>query len=352
MSAVAGALAGLTLVAVLFLAGMLGAGAGFTWTLGVVLPYAAITLFVVGIVWRVMSWARSPVPFRIPTTAGQERSLPWIRRAKLDNPSSGAGAVGRMALEVLLFRSLLRNTKTRMTEDRRLVYGTDLWLWGGGLAMHWALAVILLRHLRLFVEPVPAFVTLLTRLDGFLEIGLPEIYLSSVVFLAALLFLLGRRILIPRVRYISLPEDWFALFLLLGIGGSGFWMRHLTTTDVAAVKELAMGLATFHPTVPAGINPLFFGHLLLVCVLLVYFPLGKLVHAPGVFLSPTRNLANNNRAVRHVNPWDYPVKVHTYEEYEDELREKMVGAGIPVERPPEVIETHEVGAGLEPAGKE
>ncbi|MHC4825543.1 MAG: hypothetical protein ACYTEY_03190 [Planctomycetota bacterium] len=53
---------------------------------------------------------------------------------------------------------------------------------------------------------------------------------------------------------------------------------------------------------------------------------------PGVFLSPTRNLANSNRRVRHVNPWDYPVKVHTYEEYEDELREKMVGAGLPVER--------------------
>jgi hypothetical protein len=52
----------------------------------------------------------------------------------------------------------------------------------------------------------------------------------------------------------------------------------------------------------------------------------------GVFLSPTRNLANNNRAVMHVNPWNYPVKVHTYAEYEDDFREKMKAAGLPVEK--------------------
>ncbi|MHC4768693.1 MAG: sulfate reduction electron transfer complex DsrMKJOP subunit DsrM, partial [Planctomycetota bacterium] len=89
---------------------------------------------------------------------------------------------------------------------------------------------------------------------------------------------------------------------------------------------------SFAPVVPDGISPIFYGHFFLVAVLLAYFPLSKLMHMPGVFLSPTRNLANSNRRVRHVNPWDYPVKVHTYEEYEDELREKMVGAGLPVER--------------------
>ena len=95
---------------------------------------------------------------------------------------------------------------------------------------------------------------------------------------------------------------------------------------------MAVGLVSLQPAVPATINALFFGHLFLVCVLLAYFPFGKLLHAPGVFLSPTRNLANNNRMVRHVNPWDYPVKVHTYEEYEDELRDKMKAAGVPVEK--------------------
>jgi len=101
---------------------------------------------------------------------------------------------------------------------------------------------------------------------------------------------------------------------------------------VAAVKAFALGLTHFTPAAPGNVSPLFFGHLFLVSVLLAYFPFSKLLHMPGVFLSPTRNLANTNRAVRHVNPWDYPVAVHTYAEYEDELREKMIGAGLPVER--------------------
>jgi nitrate reductase gamma subunit len=320
------------LVAGLLGLGMFGAAAGLQTVFGVVLPYAAVTLFVVGLVWRVMAWARVPVPFRIPTTCGQQRSLPWIRQQKLENPHNGWTALGRMALEVLFFRSLLRNTKTRLTEDRRLVYNTDLSLWIGALAMHWALAIVLLRHLRLMTDPVPAFVTFLESADGFFEIGLPVLYLTTPVLLAALFYLLYRRLANPQVRYISLVGDYFALFLLLGIAGSGFWLRHLAKTDIASVKALLLSLTHFAPAVPASIHPLFYGHVFLVCVLLSYFPLGKLMHMPGVFLSPTRNLANNNRAVHHVNPWDYPVKVHTYDEYEDELREKMIGAGLPVER--------------------
>ena len=77
---------------------------------------------------------------------------------------------------------------------------------------------------------------------------------------------------------------------------------------------------------------MFYLHLFLVCVLLAYFPFSKLMHMGGVFLSPTRNLRADSRAERHVNPWDYPVKVHPYDEYEDEFREKMKAAGVPVER--------------------
>jgi len=157
---------------------------------------------------------------------------------------------------------------------------------------------------------------------------------AAAIFLAALVYLLARRLVSPQVRYISLAGDYFPLFLLLGIGLSGVCLRHLIKTDVVAVKELAVGLAAFSPWSAdfAAISPLFYGHLFLVCVLLAYLPFSKLSHMAGVFLSPTRNLANSNRAVRHVNPWDYPVKVHPYEEYEDELRDKMKAAGLPVEK--------------------
>ena len=326
------ALIALVLVVGLFVAAVVGAASGLQWLFGVVLPYAAVAVFVVAFVYRVLSWARVPVPFRIPTTCGQEKSLPWIRQQKLENPPDGRWVAGRMALEILFFRSLLRNTRVEQLDGPRLVYTTSLGLWTGAMAMHWAMAVVLLRHLRFLTEPVPAVVTWVESVDGFLEIGLPVVFASSVIFLGALIYLLARRLTSPLVRYISLVGDYFALLLLLGIGGSGFWMRYVSHLDVSAIKELMLGLTRFHPVIPGPIHPLFYGHLFLVCVLLAYFPFSKLMHMPGVFLSPTRNLANNSRAVRHVNPWDYPVDVHTYEEYEDEFREKMVTAGLPVER--------------------
>jgi hypothetical protein len=66
----------------------------------------------------------------------------------------------------------------------------------------------------------------------------------------------------------------------------------------------------------------------------MYFPLSKLMHMGGVFLSPTRNLNCASRKFRHVNPWEFEnVHYHTYAEYEDEFREKMVEKGLPVDKP-------------------
>ena len=322
----------LAAVMLLYLAGYYGAKVGLHAAFGVAIPYLAVLLFLVGLVYRVLSWARVPVPFRIPTTCGQEKSLPWIRQAKLDNPSDTAGVVGRMALEILFFRSLLRNTKSELIDNKRVVYSSSPWLWLGAMAFHWSMLVIILRHLRLVVDPVPGFITFLQAADGFLQVGAPVHYITSFLFIASLLYLLARRLFIPQLRYISLANDYFPLFLLLGIGLTGFWLRYIGKTDVVAAKELVLGLARFRPAGLDAVDPLFYGHLFLVSVLVAYFPISKLAHMAGVFLSPTRNLANNNRMVRHVNPWDYPVKVHTYEEYEDEFREKMKGAGVPVEK--------------------
>ncbi|MBT8397035.1 MAG: respiratory nitrate reductase subunit gamma, partial [Gemmatimonadetes bacterium] len=182
-------------------------------------------------------------------------------------------------------------------------------------------------------NPVPGFVTFIESADGFLEIGLPAVFITTGIFLLGVTYLLYRRVTNPQVKYISLFGDYFPLYLLLGIGLSGVWMRHLDKVDIVGIKEMMVGLFHLSPVVPEGISPVFYGHLFLASVLFAYFPFSKLTHMGGVFLSPTRNMANNNRAVRHVNPWDYDVKLHPYEEYEDELREKMVGAGIPVDKP-------------------
>ena len=325
----------LVVVATLFGIGVVGGLVGLDWLLGVFVPYTALAVFLIGVVVRVLQWARVPVPFRIPTTSGQQRSLPWIRHSRLDSPFTGLETAGRVALEVLFFRSLVKNTRAAMARGDRLVYGTSLMLWAAAMLMHWSLLFILVRHLRFFTEPVPGFVTAVSAVDGFLRVGLPTVYLTTVLFLLGAGYLLYRRLADARVRYISLVNDYFPLFLLLGIGLSGLWMRHIARTDVVAIKELAAGLMQGSPVVADGISPLFFGHLFLVSVLLAYFPFSKLVHMAGIFMSPTRSLANNSRAVRHVNPWDHPVKVHTYEEYEDDFRDKMIAAGVPVEKQPE-----------------
>jgi nitrate reductase gamma subunit len=153
------------------------------------------------------------------------------------------------------------------------------------------------------------------------------------VLLAAVVYLAVRRIVIPTVRYISLASDFFPLILIFGIAFTGIMMRYVTKIDINAAKQLTLGLVTFHPTVPEGIGAIFYIHLFFVCTLLAYFPYSKLMHLGGIFLSPTRNMLGNTRAYRHVNPWNSPVHVHTYQEYEEEFREKMVEAGLPVDKP-------------------
>ena len=319
-------------IAAIVLVPVLGVGAaGWYFFFGVVIPYAGFILFLSGVVYRVVVWSRSPVPFRIPTTCGQQSSLPWIKPSPLESPYNTAGVIGRMALEVLLFRSLFRNTKVEFRGGRP-VYGGAKWLWLAGLIFHWSFLIILLRHLRFFSAPVPWAVNLLANLDGLFVIGIPTLCLTDAFLLVSVTYLFLRRVTIPQLRYISLPSDYFPLLLILAIGLSGFFMRHVYKADLLRVKDLAMGLVLFRPQIPEGIGVIFYLHLFLVSVLLAYIPMSKMVHMGGIFLSPTRNLANDSRMRRHVNPWNYPVKVHTYEDYEDEFREKMKAAGIPVEK--------------------
>ena len=298
---------------------------------GVVLPYAAVVVFLAGFVWRIMNWGKSPVPFQIPTTAGQQRSLDWIKPARLDSPFTTIGTVGRMLLEVLLFRSLFRNTKAELKQEGpRMVYWSAKWLWLFALLFHYSFFMIFMRHFRLFLDPVPFCITVMETLDGILQVGVPRFYMTDALIVGALLFLLCRRLFNYRLRYMSLPADYFPLLLLLGIALSGILLRYFAKSDIATVKTFIMGLVTLSPGSAEGLPPLFFMHLCFVAVLLVYFPFSKLMHMGGVFLSPTRNMPNNTRAVRHVNPWNPPKQYHTYADYEDDFRDLMDEAGLPL----------------------
>jgi len=305
---------------------------GLTALFGIVLPYVAVICFLGGFIYRIVNWAKSPVPFRIPTTCGQQQSLDFIKQNKIENPSKPGWVVVRMILEVLTFRSLFKNTKAELTEKGDLAYQWEKWLWIFAILFHWGMFFTLIRHLRFFTDPVPGFVTAWEKIDGVFWVDLQALYLTGFLMVAGLCLLLCRRLFSDRIRYISLLNDYFPLFLLISIGCSGILMRYLTHVDITRVKDLAMGWVTFSPSIPGDISIMFYIHLALVCVLLIYFPLSKLMHAGGIFFSPTRNMANNNRIVRHENPWNPDVKVHTYEEYEDEFRDKMRAVGLPLDK--------------------
>jgi nitrate reductase gamma subunit len=302
---------------------------------GVAVPYLAMALFVGGFCYRVIQWAKSPVPFKIPTTCGQGYTLPWIKRDKLEAPVNTSEVVARMFLEIFLFRSLWRNTKAEAWDGPKLTYESSKWLWLFGIIFHYSFLVIVLRHMRLFLEPVPFVISALEFGDGILQIGAPTMYLTDAAILLGLLLLFGRRLVNRQVRYISLANDYFPLYLIFSIALTGILMRFFLRDgiDIVAIKSLAVGLVTFQPTINADIGAIFYIHLFLVCSLLAYFPYSKLMHMGGVFLSPTRNMANDSRMKRHVNPWNDPkIKPHSYAGYEDEFRADMIEQGIPVEK--------------------
>jgi nitrate reductase gamma subunit len=311
----------------------LGSLVGLDYLFGVVFPYLAFVIFLGGFIYRVVYWAKSPVPFRIPTTSGQAKSLDFIKQDKFDCPATFGQVIGRMALEVFAFRSLFKNTSAEIHDGPKLVYGSSKWLWVAGLAFHYCFLLIVLRHMRLFLNPVPAFVGSIEFFDGIFQVGVPVLYQTNLLFILAVTYLFLRRVLIPQVRYISFAADYFPLFLIFAIGATGILMRYFIRVDVVTIKQLTMGLVTGSPAISGEIGSIFYIHIFLVSSLMAYFPFSKLMHLGGVFMSPTRNLANNNRAVRHVNPWNDPnIKPHSYAGYEDEFREFMVDADIPVEK--------------------
>jgi len=299
---------------------------------GILIPYLAVLLFTVGFIYRVLKWASSPVPFHIPTVSGQQKSLSWIKADNIDSPYTTGGVMKRLALEILLFRSLLKNEKVELEAPQRILFRTSTLLWLGAMAFHWSFLVVLLRHLRFFLEPVPSVVVILQRVDSIFQNLLPILYISDIILLTALTYLFLRRIITPQVRYISLPQDYFVLLAIGGIAISGMLMRLIYRVDLVQVKQWGMAMLRFSPLSPKGVNLVFYVHLFFISLLVAYFPLSKLMHMPGIFLSPTKNLRNTSRNNRHINPWDHPVKVHTYEEYEDEFRDPMKEVGLPIEK--------------------
>ncbi len=224
--------------------------------------YGAAAIMAIGVALRVLRYARAPAPLKIPTTPA---------------PTTATGVVLRMGREVFLFESLFK---------------ANLWIWLFGWIFHVALALVLIRHLRYFTQPVWSWVALLQPLG----------ILAGLGMLAGLAGLWARRFLVERIRFISTPSDHLMLALLLAIGASGLTMKYVLHTDIVGVKIFFLGLLRLEPQ-PLPPDPILYVHLALVATLMIIFPISKLLHAPGLFFSPTRNQVDNPRAARHLAPW-------------------------------------------------
>jgi nitrate reductase gamma subunit len=234
--------------------------------------YLATALLVVGLARKIWQYAKTPAPLKIATTPA---------------PVTKSGVVVRMAQEVVLFVSLFKSNK---------------WTWLFGWMFHVALLLVLLRHLRYFTEPVWFWVVLIQPFGKY----------AAFFMIAGLAGLWARRILVDRVRYISSPSDHLMLALLMGIGLSGLTMKYVAHTDIVAVKQFFLGLMSFSIQ-PLPSDPVLLIHLGLVALLMIVFPISKLLHAPGVFFSPTRNQVDNPREKRHLAPWAAKLDAETAE---------------------------------------
>lgn len=226
------------------------------------LYYAAFLVLVVGTAYRIYGYVRVPAPLKIPTTPA---------------PTTRGGVVLRLAREVVLFESLFK---------------ANLWLWACGWLFHAGLALVLLRHLRYFTEPVWAWVAFLQPFGVY----------AGFALAAGLAGLWVRRLFVARVRYISTPSDHLMLALLLAIAGSGLAMKFVAHTDIVGAKAFFLGLLYFDWQ-PLPADPLLYAHLALVAMLMLVFPYSKLLHAPGLFFSPSRNQVDDPREHRHLAPW-------------------------------------------------
>ena len=135
-----------------------------------------------------------------------------------------------------------------------------------------------------------------------LTIVVAVLFYAAAAMLAGLAGLWARRFLVDRVRYISSPSDHLMLALLIAIAASGLAMKYVAPTDIVALKVFFLGLMVFSWQ-PLPADPALLIHLTLVATLMIVFPMSKLLHAPGVFFSPTRNQADNPREHRHVAGW-------------------------------------------------
>ncbi|KLU64471.1 hypothetical protein DEAC_c36730 [Desulfosporosinus acididurans] len=236
---------------------------------GIGIPYLALIIFAIGFTNRLL-------------------------QLEQNNPENSPGTkklTARRLLELLYFRSFFGNIKMKRQESKE-ESGPSNWFWAGVYIFFGALLIILIRHLRLFLNPVPSFIQGLETIDSFLTIGFPHnvIYITDIVFIVALAVIVLRSIYSSFMKNTSASLSYVPLFLLLGSALSGIIMVYYWRVDIVSVKELGMGLVTFRPFIPTNEGSILFIHIFLVSSLLVYLAMSS--RKPMYQWSTSENEAN------------------------------------------------------------
>lgn len=178
-------------------------------------------------------------------------ALVWRRAARrlkepvANMPRSRMKACALTAVDVILFGRLFK---------------VNAALWFGEWVFHVSFLLVLLRHLRFLLNPVPGWVWSVQTA------GL----IAGYVLPASLAYILVIRLLTKREKYAA-PANVFLLALVLVISSLGILMRQWFTPNLVDVKLFMLGILCMKPA-PAPGSLLFAAHFLLVLVLVLFVP--------------------------------------------------------------------------------
>jgi len=148
-------------------------------------------------------------------------------------------------------------------------------LWFGEYVFHATFLLVILRHLRYFLDPVPLWVW---------DLQLPGL-IAGYVLPFSLVYILAVRFFSERETYSS-PANVLLLALLLAISCIGVLMNAYFKPDLVGVKLFSLGILSFAPAqLPGGaLLPM---HLVLVLALVALVP-SHVITAPLVMVEARR----------------------------------------------------------------
>jgi nitrate reductase gamma subunit len=183
-------------------------------------------------------------------------ALVWWRATPSELPATGS------KLKVWAFTAL-----DIVFLGRMFMVNPTLWL--GEWVFHASFFLVLLRHLRYFLNPVPSWVW---------AVQTPGL-IAGYIMPFSLIYILVIRLLTRREKYAS-RANMLLLGLILVISLIGVLMHSLFKPDLVGVKMFILGIMALAP-VSAPESILFSLHFILVLVLVVLLPT-HIVTAPFV----------------------------------------------------------------------